>query len=330
MSKAIKATCLCGSAGSKIWFAADELPYDATFCHCTSCRRMSGCLCVTSIPLRFADEFELERTLLPRLKAFPFSGDRITHYFCPLCGTHMIAKVYARDQNSPKAIWFVMCGVLEQRKGIYFPQHDFVGDTKDGGITNLLESLGGKTIKRFANHPRDEEQLPLDWRSPRIDQTEPTSNKLHARCKCDGIQLWIHPPANGSRYPASVCACSECRLATGMEWCVGLTAEIPISAISLESSGSQNVHDISGFGTLVVFQSAAGVKRGFCGTCGATVLLHREGTSALRLAVGLMDAPEGARAERWLDWDVPSLAAFDDVGELAEAGSEAPARCVAV
>lgn len=279
---------------------------------------MSGCLCVTSIPLLSTDELEWEQALVPRLKPFQFSGDRITHYFCPLCGTHMVAKVYPRAQSGLRATWYVMCGVLENRKGIYFPQHEFVADTKDGGLANLLESFGGRTIKRFSGHPHDGGNLPLRWRSPGTVQTEPMPDNLHARCKCGGIQLWIHRPSDGSKYKASICACGACRLATGMEWCVGPTAEIPISKVSLDRCGQQNVPELSGFGTLSVFQAAATVKRGFCGTCGATVLLHRGGMSVFHLAVGLMDAPEGARAERWLDWDVPSFAALPDASDFIE------------
>lgn len=54
---------------------------------------------------------------------------------------------------------------------------------------------------------------------------------------------------------------------------------------------------------LKAYESSPGVIRNFCGTCGATVFWHDKWRpEIIDVSVGLLDAPEGARAEDWLEW----------------------------
>lgn len=55
------------------------------------------------------------------------------------------------------------------------------------------------------------------------------------------------------------------------------------------------------------YTSSPGVTRSFCGKCGANVLWsgdeeHTGRVGLVDVAVGLLDASTGARAEEWLDW----------------------------
>lgn len=56
-------------------------------------------------------------------------------------------------------------------------------------------------------------------------------------------------------------------------------------------------------GTLKRYESAKGIRREFCGTCGATCFWHSdERPGLIDVSVGLLEADTGARAEEWLAW----------------------------
>jgi hypothetical protein len=55
--------------------------------------------------------------------------------------------------------------------------------------------------------------------------------------------------------------------------------------------------------TLKSFKSSENVTRYHCGSCGATVFYTADTRpEVIDVAVGLLRAPSGARAEEWLDW----------------------------
>ena len=60
------------------------------------------------------------------------------------------------------------------------------------------------------------------------------------------------------------------------------------------------------------YHSSPSVKRSFCSVCGANAIFHREGQDIVKVAVGLLDAAEGARAETWLEWHPPKLYMLED------------------
>ena len=120
---------------------------------------------------------------------------------------------------------------------------------------------------------------------------------------------------NGTKFLAGNCACNSCRLDTGMEfmnWCF-----IPTIDISLDAEGREKYK--VPFGTLKEYQSSEHVKRYHCGTCGATVFFTSDERRGLvDVAVGVLDAPEGARAESWLDWRMNRLSFREDSISRAE------------
>lgn len=62
------------------------------------------------------------------------------------------------------------------------------------------------------------------------------------------------------------------------------------------------------------YESSPGVLREFCPRCGATVFWHdRWRPDVIDVSVGLLDAPEGARAETWLDWWAARVSFIEDV-----------------
>lgn len=222
----------------------------------------------------------------------------------------MLAHVLPRERNTHIGIWFAANGTLENAKGAYWPRHEYVGDTLDGGLADLLPSINGKLIERWHGHPGDGEQLPLRWRDPDTDESgvlTPSSTKLYARCKCGGIEFWIARPADGSKYEAKISASDSFRLGNGMQWFVSGAAQIPSSQIFLDEDGLIPYQKLQTFGTMKTYRSSATIQRCFCGTCGAAIFLAREGTDMMTVAIGILAAPEGARAETWLDWSLEEL-----------------------
>lgn len=76
---------------------------------------------------------------------------------------------------------------------------------------------------------------------------------------------------------------------------------IPTSDISLDRDGK--VPFSREFGTLKAFRSSDSATKRFCAKCGATVFWDGDVRPGLiDVAVGLLHASEGARAESWLEW----------------------------
>jgi hypothetical protein len=122
---------------------------------------------------------------------------------------------------------------------------------------------------------------------------------------------WLCGPAS-TKYRAGTCACRSCRLTSGFE--IQPWAFIPRANILFPPSAPAS-WDFPTLppGTLRAYHSSAGVCREFCPSCGATVFWH----DALRpllldVSVGLLRAPDGARAEAWLAWWCRRVSFEDD------------------
>jgi hypothetical protein len=103
-------------------------------------------------------------------------------------------------------------------------------------------------------------------------------------------------------------------------------AFVPAIDISLDAAGLIPLPAIASqtpnaaFGTLQTYASSANVTRSFCSTCGAIVFWSKaelSETSLLDVAVGLLAADEGARAEGWLEWWTERFSWREDAVERA-------------
>ncbi|KAK2612669.1 hypothetical protein QQS21_001286 [Conoideocrella luteorostrata] len=264
---------------------------------------MSGGLCFTSIPLLSEHEYRPSEELLQKLSGYEFSKDRITHYFCPVCGMHMLARVLPKDRNAMIATWFATCGSIIAATNFYHPQHEYVEDTIDGGITNAVQFLNNKRVARWPGHPKEGQQLPLYWVSPQKPRSSlvPCDNP-HARCKCRGVEFWIMRPANGLKSQVKLGHYNSCHLDNGMEPYATATFETESENILLDENGFVSYPLCRDFGTLKTWWSSADARKKFCGVCGAAVFLIKGDGSRLEVSVGVLAAPEGVRAESWLEW----------------------------
>ncbi|KAM0703730.1 hypothetical protein Q7P35_009669 [Cladosporium inversicolor] len=144
-----------------------------------------------------------------------------------------------------------------------------------------------------------------------------------------------HLRASSTKFLAGLCSCTSCRLASGQE--LTAWAFIPLADISLDAEGkiplelssvttgtstSKSTSESAFASNLQTYNSSEDVTRSFCSVCGAIVFFHvssqhseerdRRETTLLDVAVGLLDAPEGARAENWLEWHTERLSFRED------------------
>ncbi|KAI1457353.1 hypothetical protein F4805DRAFT_182687 [Annulohypoxylon moriforme] len=148
---------------------------------------------------------------------------------------------------------------------------------------------------------------------------------------------WLRPPdsPNPTKYLAGTCACRSCRLTSGFEiqtWTFVPRSNIFFFPPSPNATSEDTLipldFDTLPKGVIQSYESSPGVLREFCGRCGATVFWHdRWRPGIVDVSVGLLDAPEGARAETWLDWwygrvSFAEYAGNDRVGEAAHWGEK--------
>jgi hypothetical protein len=120
------------------------------------------------------------------------------------------------------------------------------------------------------------------------------SQAAHSENTAD-VKWWLR--AGDTKYLAGTCACRSCRLASGVP--VQTWAFVPKVNIELPDGLPWTFAS----GSLRQYNSSQGCYREFCSVCGATAFWHcEERPELVDVSVGLLRAPEGARAGTWLDW----------------------------
>lgn len=241
-----------------------------------------------------------------------------------------------------------MTGTLEKFDGVVsLKGYEYVHDTLDGGFADFMPTVAGRVLERWPYDVDEDSQLPRYWRESETPKSLGPGVRLPAHCKCNGVRFYIARPspqsteasrpwpdlliphyeqtadkkdpahetwwlrANKTKFLGGLCSCDSCRLASGME--ITPWAFIPSIDISLDAEGK--VPFTLRFGSLQSYNSSEGVTRHFCSTCGAIVFyadVERDKTSLLDVAAGLLSAPEGARAESWLEWRTERLSYRED------------------
>ena len=326
-----------------------SLPLEAQICHCGQCRHSSGVLCNSYLILR-DHGLSPDPSMLDRLSSYK-SSEKITRYFCPTCSCHVLWHGPGQQD------WDVPTGCLDRIDDVVkFTKHIFLESTHDGGFSDWLAD---SSIERTATRTN---VLEPGWRSaPRPSPPYPQT-RLHAHCECKGVQFYIArpaPPSSSSTHPSTVdvyvpsdsgpadlhenetwwlradkqkflgniCACNSCRLMNGFDFTAW--AFVPTSDISLDADGT--VPFSRGFGTLRAYRSSDKATKRFCSVCGATVFWDGDIRPGLiDVAVGLLDAEEGVRAESWIEWMTEKVSFKEDAEtralKLVEAVEKATAK----
>ncbi|EMC93007.1 hypothetical protein BAUCODRAFT_37935 [Baudoinia panamericana UAMH 10762] len=343
----VRASCLCGNIRYNIDLPRADYPLRAGFCHCNSCRHVSGTLCMTMVfpPKRFQPSAHL----LNQMHSFQFS-ERCTQYSCTTCGSKMLERQGSHDLVDSQVTWGIMSGTLEKADGVFeVKYHCWIEDTLDGGFSDFFQPTKGDHPERWLRGEGQSEKSPLFWQSPTfLNAQPPPQDRLHAHCKCGGVSFYIARPstqsalgkapwpdvlipfhsmapkpqdgawwlaAGGTKFLAGVCSCDSCRLACGVEWVEW--AFVPVSDITLDADGRTSFS--REFGKLKRYESSPGVRRYFCGGCAATIFWDGdERPDVIDVGVGLLDAAEGARAESWLQWRSQRISFREDAIPRAE------------
>ncbi|KAL9087623.1 MAG: hypothetical protein Q9165_006547 [Trypethelium subeluteriae] len=211
---------------------------------------------------------------------------------------------------------------------IKLTEHIYVEDTIDGGASVWLRkpNADGKEIPRYRERSGE---IAWDWpqaSSLRGLEGKQEQEDIPIRCHCKGIKLllrrgdyasigggersrFIDPRTKKSL--ASFDACDSCRLQFGVDivhWTFVEFANIsqadggsfPNSMAELKAAVDTGD---SAVGTLAYYQSSPGVQRYFCKVCSTSALYAcNDRPEIVDVAIGLLEAPDGARAEALLSW----------------------------
>ena len=327
--KELSVSCMCGAAQHSFSVPTTSLPLSTHLCSCDISRRISGSLLTSYVNITHGT-----KAPKPDLTAVtPYKSSNIlTRHFCSTCGTQMYLE-YKNDGHFEAATGTLQ---VENTDGlIEYKAHIWVEDTLDGGASQFITQINGKELRRFLQEPCKSEEVQLSWTAPSIfkDGSDALEN-IYAHCHCKGAEFYVSPPNESSKaaesdYPdlmipyhsgnsqnptnkswwlprhdrflAGTCACISCRRASGFD--ITFWAFIPAVNITQDSLGTKPFSRSPYWGTMKTHQSSEGVTRTFCGRCGANVFWDcdwREGL--VDVAVGLLDAPSGARAEELLAW----------------------------
>ena len=336
--KELYVSCMCGAAQHSFSVPITSLPLSTHLCSCDISRRISGSLLTSYVNI--THDTEAPKPDLTAVTPYR-SSNILTRHFCSTCGTQMYLE-YKHDGHFEAAT-----GTLEAENKdelIEHKAHIWIEDTLDGGASQFITQVNGKELGRFLQEPHRSEEVQLSWTAPSISKDGPdTLKNIYAHCHCKGVEFYISPPNESSKgaesdYPdliipyhsgnsqnptnnswwlprrdrflAGTCACSSCRRASGFD--ITFWAFIPAINITQDSLGTRPFSRSPYWGTMKTHQSSEGVTRAFCSRCGANVFWDcnwREGL--VDVAVGLLDAPSGARAEELLAW-WPGRVSFEE------------------
>lgn len=321
--KTLTASCYCKSVRYSVDIPSSQLPLPVHLCHCSICRYSHGTLCI------FHAEMPSPRFIAPAslgsMTGYRHANAQAERFFCSTCGCHVGDRgLDGPGGESPVAndAWILATSLFSEYGEDVFQirTHCFTeGSTGDSGFFTFLPKVGDRDVKVWNPGPDS------NWWSSGIKDEPPKqefddqgNEVLRAQCHCGGVSFTIPRPTipaiqddsymsryaspkDSNKWIACLDPCDDCRLQCGTlvtAWTFVPRAQIQ-PPMPLE---------LAPYGTMKTFASSPGVLRGFCGTCGATVIYScGERTPSVQqqivdVSVGLLRAPEGILAEKWMTW----------------------------
>lgn len=204
---------------------------------------------------------------------------------------------------------------------------------EDGKPVKLWAQRAENSEELAHDWPGKESLPAADWKGDTVE--------IPIRCHCKGVDLVYRPaealeenaskqPEELSRYVdpitrkpvAGLDACNSCRTSAGIDFInwsfaslkhIGFPGQgsqsdgLPGFPASLEGLYNATVKDEHErdrrLGSLSVYRSSDSVKRYFCSRCSACIFYAAEKRhDVLNIAMGVLDSPEGARAEGAFMW----------------------------
>lgn len=348
----LAAQCLCKAHTVTTSVPTSSLPLQAYYCHCSSCRHLTGGL-YTSI---LSWPGPAAAVLALSLREYVFT-QKFSVLFCGTCSSPMF---WSRKIEGGDNEFKVFTGVLSNNAVpgmIQFYSHIFVGDTLDGGaavwLQHLVNDKSSAPVPCYRTCQEesgliDPDAMAVARQADVENATVPDEIPLHCRCK--GVNLILRRGISDlsamekSKLPffvdpvtkklfASFDACNSCRTSVGVDifnWTFALLQHIDYAPSSSSSDASpasifpRNTADLraavsspnrdSRLGSLAYYASSDDVQRYFCDRCSASVFFAVDDRPEMvDVAIGLLDAPDGARAESVLSWGLGLMTWPDDV-----------------
>ncbi|KDN65624.1 putative DUF636 domain-containing protein [Colletotrichum sublineola] len=328
----IKAHCLCNAYSFSASVAKSALPLKAACCHCTSCRRLTGSLYSTCAQWPNLSED------LSGLKKYSYSK-HIDVFSCGTCSTKLFCRVSTLGsavyvvtgalENTPGLVKYsvhlFVGDTIDGGASAWLPRSE-----NGEPVMRWKQARGSQKLPLDWPTPK---AIPV---SPSTLEASPAATPFH--CHCKSVRLLLRgaadlqaDPARDStstcispetlKFKASLDSCDSCRLTYGSD--VSTWAFAPLTHIRFAYSNEPAV-ELSEFpqtvallkqavltagkkdprlGTLAVYSSSPDVDRYFCSTCFANVFYAvHDREDMVDIAVGLLDHPDGARAEGLLAW----------------------------
>ncbi|KAI3573942.1 Mss4-like protein [Fusarium oxysporum f. sp. albedinis] len=328
----LTAQCLCKAHTFDTQVPRSKLPLEGSMCHCTSCRNLTGAMYSSDVDW----PGPADRVLNSDLKHYIFSTN-VSVFFCGTCSTPMFWNEHYADRPQNLSAFTGALKKIEVKELIRFTKQIFLGDTNDGGVSPWLQnpSLDGTKPRLWRGRPDRSEELSDDWaanqEASRTESAQREDIPLHCRCKgvdlvfrpsnvdfstmdADSMPAYIDPKSH--KHLTTLDPCNSCRLSVGidmMSWTFALLKQIDFPGKSKGSSFPRSTHELKDavqnsdrdpqYGTLAMYRSSPDVQRYFCSRCSASIFYAVDDRPDLvDVAVGLLHAPEGARAESILAW----------------------------
>ncbi|KAH8689355.1 Mss4-like protein [Talaromyces proteolyticus] len=309
-SISLNAQCYCKSLHFTLTLPTSALPLSVHLCHCSVCRYTHGTMCIFHAPLpaNVAPQF-VTPSGLDKLTAYTWPGGKGIRYFCSTCGCHM------GDVSPDDGTWVISTSFFAKDESIFqIKTHVFTESALGGGLNDWLPQIGNRKMKTW--NPDDGSAVPVQ---PQIEHgADGQEDRLRAQCHCGGVSFTIprpnkevltNPamksfvsPIDKTKWVACLDMCDDCRLTTGSHL-------VAWTFIPLDQCEPKIKPDLL-IGTSKTFRSSTDVLRSFCGQCGATVFFSyaKEAKNIADVAVGILRAPEGVKAENWLTWRTGRIA----------------------
>jgi hypothetical protein len=323
-TRTLTASCHCNKVQYSVEIPQTNLPLGVHLCHCSICRHTHGTLCIFHA--------ELPSGVVPKFTA-PSSRSNLTGYkhehaqaerfFCSTCGSHVGDEDIEVAEGAAEKEWRVSTSLFwEHGEDIFqMTTHCFTdGSTGGTGLFQFLPRMGARDMKTFNPGPDS------GWWSAGIKDDPPKqefdgqgNEVLRAACHCGGVSFTIPRPTSSpaaqndtfmSRYisptekgkwKAFLDTCGDCRRIAG----VHAVAWVPVPRALIHPAMPPG---LGPYGTLRTYASSPGALRGFCDRCGAIVMASWESRTptpeqqVVNVPVGLLRAPEGVLAEKWVTW----------------------------
>ncbi|PGH13549.1 hypothetical protein AJ79_03542 [Helicocarpus griseus UAMH5409] len=307
-TKTLTAHCFCRAVHYTLTLPTAHLPLPVHLCHCSICRYTHGTPCIFHAPLppNITPSF-IPPSTPAALTSYKHSAHALsTRVFCSTCGAQVgdINLSLLPHESQPR--WTVSSSLFTDHGSEYFriDRHIFT-DSAVGGLHTLLPRVGGRELEVFKGDyvPASAGRvLPPEPPEAEREVGRDREERMRAQCHCAGVSFTFPrptsgvyeddggvlskyvSPVDGRKWMATMDICGDCRLQNGTH-VVGWTF-IPLGLIE------PVVDSRLVMGTAKVFESSEGVRRAFCGRCGATVFYWCvERGEVVDVATGLLRVP---------------------------------------